>query len=179
MPFLIVQLAPFGTWLGANGNNFPEVRAKQDIVCKTVPNCWLASIMDVGDEKDIHPKDKRPVGERFALLARNKVYGENLLSEAPEFTELTMKKGEVSLKFANAGDGLEIRGESLQALDVTVDGELIQEWTAYADGDKVILSSEKFESGKKIQVKYAWTAFCVVNLYNSAGLAAKPFQEQV
>lgn len=175
LPFLFVQLAPFGNWLSVTGKKYPIVRQKQELVSKTVPGAYMASIMDVGDKKDIHPKAKRPVGERLALLARNKVYGEDLLSDAPEYESMEQTDGSLALRFANAGTGLSIKGKALQALELTVDGKKLKDYEASAQGDTVSIRSPKIHKGSAVKIAFAWTDYCEVNLYNSAGLSAKPF----
>lgn len=175
LPFLFVQLAPYGKWLGTTGEKYPILRQKQEIVSKTVPGCYMASIMDVGMEKDIHPKQKRPVGERLALLARGKIYGEDILCEAPEFESAEVQDGKLLLRFANAGDGLEIRGSELNAIEVTVDGKTVKYSMISARDDVLCICNEAIKADSKVSVHFAWVGYCEVNLYNSAGLSAKPF----
>lgn len=73
LPFLFVQLAPYGTWLGGTGEKYPELRRRQEMVSRRVPGAYMTSVMDLGMYEDIHPKHKKEVGERLALLARGKV----------------------------------------------------------------------------------------------------------
>lgn len=175
LPFLFVQLAPFGKWLGSTGEKYPILRQKQELVSKTVTGAYMASIMDVGDKKDIHPKRKRPVGERLALLARGKVYHEEILCEAPEFRKCDIQPGRLLMKFANAGERLELRGKKLQAISLTVNGRPISCDSASVMGDTLILSAKEISKDARMEVRFAWSGYCEVNLYNSVGLAAKPF----
>lgn len=175
LPFLFVQLAPFGTWLGGNGEKFPILRQKQALVSKTVPGTYMASIMDAGDNKDIHPKQKRPVGERLALLARSKIYGEDILCEAPEFATMEQGDGGLTLRFSNAGAGLSIKGKTLNALELTVDGKPLKRFAVKAQGDTLLIRSPRIRKDSAVKIAFAWTGYCEVNLYNSADLSAKPF----
>lgn len=176
LPFLFVQLAPFGKWMGATGDKYPILRQKQEIVSKTVPGCYMASIMDSGMEKDIHPKCKRPVGERLALLARGKIYGEDILCEAPEFQSANVEDGKLLLKFANVGSGLEIRGKNLNAIKIIVNGKAVKQSKVSAKGDTLTISADEIRKNDVIKVSFAWVAYCEVNLFSSAGLSAKPFE---
>lgn len=176
LPFLLVQLAPFGKWAGTTGDKYPILRQKQEIVSKTVPGCYMASIMDSGMEKDIHPKCKRPVGERLALLARGKVYGEDILCEAPEFRSAEVQDGKLLLTFANAGSGLEIRGKKLNAINIKLNGKSIKHSKISVKGNVLRIDSGIIQKNAKLRVEFAWQGYCEVNLYNSAGLSAKPFQ---
>lgn len=136
----------------------------------------MASIMDSGMEKDIHPKCKRPVGERLALLARGKVYGEDILCEAPEFRSAEVQDGKLLLTFANAGSGLEIRGKKLNAINIKLNGKSIKHSKISVKGNVLRIDSGIIQKNAKLRVEFAWQGYCEVNLYNSAGLSAKPFQ---
>lgn len=77
--FLIVQLPGFEKWMmNATKNQYSIIRSCQQYVTDTVKNTYLCSISDLGEEMDIHPKNKKDVGNRLALLARGHVYGEAL-----------------------------------------------------------------------------------------------------
>lgn len=106
LPFLFVQLAPYGTWLGGTGEKYPELRRRQEMVSRRVPGAYMTSVMDLGMYEDIHPKHKKEVGERLALLARGKVYKEELLCEPPALLGAERKGKKITLHFAHAGVGL-------------------------------------------------------------------------
>lgn len=176
LPFLFVQLAPFGRWMGVSGNQYPILRQKQELVSKTVPSCYMASIMDAGMKKDIHPKKKRPVGERLALLALGKVYGEDILCEAPEFLSAELQDGAVLLTFAHAGQGLVFRGKKLNAFRIAVDGKPLKHGKVSVKGNMLRIRSGEIKSNSNVAIRFAWSGYCEANLYNSAGLCAKPFR---
>ncbi|MBQ6812716.1 MAG: hypothetical protein IJP06_06320 [Agathobacter sp.] len=176
LPFFFVQLAPYGNWMGSTGEKYPILRQKQEWVSKNVPNTYMASIMDSGMEKDIHPKNKRVVGERLALLARKNIYGENILCEAPEYESAEVKDGELKLYFTHVGEGLHILGKQLNALELVVDGELVTKYKAFAKDNALSIKAEQIKKASQVNVNFAWTGYCEVNLYNSANLSAKPFQ---
>lgn len=175
LPFLFVQLAPFRKWLGIRAMNYPVLREQQEQVSKTVPNTWMASIMDVGMEWDIHPKRKRPVGERLALLACGKIYGEDVLCEAPELERAERTSDGLLMIFKNAGEGLRLSGEKLSALEVLADGIPVTNWKAMVSGNTIKLTASKIAAAKTIKICYAWEQYCKVNLYNSESLSAKPY----
>lgn len=76
LPFVCAQLAPFGTWMGNNGSNFPELREQQVRAAREVPGVWLASTSDVGNVYDIHSKVKAPVGRRLASRPQARLWRE-------------------------------------------------------------------------------------------------------
>lgn len=173
-PFLFVQLAPFNQWLGCTGENYPIIRACQAQVAKTVPGTWMASIGDVGMEWDIHPKDKRTVGNRLALLAQSHVYGETLLCEAPELMDVTRDGDSLVLRFANA-EGLHLTGTLQAMVGVTESGEC-RELTHAEIRDHALILPHCQEIR---QLKYAWTGYYEINLFNAAGIPAVPFEVTV
>ncbi|MBT2293139.1 hypothetical protein J7E73_29305 [Paenibacillus albidus] len=175
LPFLFVQLAPFGTWMIAHGGHYPIVRAQQEKVSKMVPKAYMASIMDAGMEFDIHPKNKRPVGERLALLARGKVYGENIVCEAPEVEHVTKTGTSLKIKFCHAGEGLVVKGDRINGLQLLINEEEINEFDTDVQDDLLLIRSDKINQTDKIEVRFAWMDYVKVNLYSSAGLPAKPF----
>jgi sialate O-acetylesterase len=175
LPFLFVQLAPFGSWRGATGDRFPLMREAQEQVSKTVPGTWMVSIMDDGEELDVHPRSKQPAGERLALLALGKVYGQDILCEAPDFEKAEVSEGHLTLTFLNCGDGLSLAGSTVDALEVHINGEKVSDFSVVADGARLRIDSDKFTRGVQVEVRFAWAGYCKVNLYNSANLPAKPF----
>lgn len=174
LPFLLVQLAPFQKWLECGGETYPLLRQKQDIAAHTVPDTYLTSIMDLGMYEDIHPKEKREIGRRLALLAQNHVYGMDNLSDPPEFTNVSRKNASIRLTFANSGDGLRLNGEVINSLKICQEGQLctIQKYNIGSDTITLYLNAL---SPAPVDISYAEEAYCEVNLYNSAGLPAKPF----
>lgn len=175
LPFLFVQIAPFRKWYSVTAQNYPILRIQQEWVSKTVPNTWMASIMDIGMEWDIHPKKKKAVGERLALLARGKVYGENVLCESPEFEKAEKKNRMVYIHFKNAGKGLEMKNSTLSALKILSDGQEMKALTVEIDNNIVIVKADQIDTTKEIEICFAMEQYCEVNLYNSIGLPAKPF----
>ena len=173
LPFLFVQLAPFESWLMCAGERFPEVRRQQETVSKTVPNTYMASIMDSGERLDIHPKRKRPAGERLARLALAKVYGFDAASDAPEAVSCAAVNGGAEVRFINCGEGLSVERGELNGLQAFGAGGAEFEVTAArADGDRLIISAR----GEIKEVRFAWTPYVDANLYGNGGLCAKPFR---
>ena len=187
LPFLFVQLAPFEQWLAITSQNYHIIRAAQQHAADTVPGAYMAVTSDVGQRFDIHPKMKRPVGHRLALQARRHVSGETgLLSEAPRLAGLEVAEGRLTLAFAHAGEGLRFAdatpfGERQDparfcGLSVTQDGQALDAnaLTAEARGDRVILTGPAIRAGAATEACIGKEDWYAVNLYNSAGLPARP-----
>lgn len=108
LPFLMVQLAPFGAWLQNGSDAYPTLRDRQARAARDIPGVWLTSSSDSGMEWDIHPKHKRPIGERLALLALGHIYGRDILCDAAEFESVKWEDGKRTLTFSY-GDGLHLK----------------------------------------------------------------------
>ncbi|MDO5411831.1 MAG: sialate O-acetylesterase [Lachnospiraceae bacterium] len=176
LPFLMVQLAPFGEWLTSTGTAYPVLRKAQDDAAKELTDVYLCSSSDSGMEFDIHPKQKRPIGERLALLAENHVYQEAVLADPPEAVSCKRRGEKIIISFRN-GQGLRIDGEKLEALEVWDEKEhpaTIER--AEIEGESLILTGN-FPA--KAVVSLAWKPYYKVNLYNRAKNPAKPFKMTV
>ena len=176
IPFLFVQLAPFKRWLECTGGGYAELRDSQQRVADTVSKTYMISIMDLGMADDIHPKKKKEVGERLALLAKGKVYGEKILCESPRINQIKRKKDRLILECLNCGEGLRKDSEDFSALQVLVKGGEVQLRAIYLQKDSIIIEFPEVIEGP-IEVRYAFGDFVEVDIYNSAGLPLCPFRK--
>lgn len=175
LPFLVVPLAPFDRWLGLNGDNFPEVRQQQEAAVRATPECWSTSIMDLGMPYDIHPKEKREIARRLALLASEKIYQIPTICEAPELCAVfRTTRNTIRLKFRNCTGGLYAEGELTELFRICQQGRprYIQGYTV-CDGE-IELTLEDADA-ETLEVSFAEAPYVCVRLYNEAGLPAKPF----
>jgi sialate O-acetylesterase len=174
-PFLFVQLPNFAK----AKEDWMTLRESQRQTNETVANTAMAITIDVGDPNDLHPANKKPVGERLALLARARVYGEKLVANGPLIKSAEpIGEGKLSLSFHNGESGLQAGANGAGKLGgFEVAGEDGQFAPAHAEisGSQIIVSSQKSITPK--QVRYAWAPnpFPSANLYNQEGLPASPF----
>ena len=173
LPFYVVQLPGYDSWMMQSSLDFPAIRRCQEEVADSVEDVYLCSISDVGEEKDIHPKDKKTVGHRLALLARKYTYGEELLADAPVLKKAERNGEKIVLTFANAGEGLRIAGDQVAALSITKEKEEIP-FTAEAEGSCLVLTPDTLPEDS-VKVDLAQTGWYQINLYNSADIPAIPF----
>jgi sialate O-acetylesterase len=176
LSFLFVQLAPFESWLETTGRDFPIVREKQEVVSKRLAKVYMASIMDVGMRYDIHPKNKRTVGERLSLLARGKVYGENIICESPEIEKIKREKDSIIIEFRNVGDEFILKGNSINGLQVLVEEREITAFNEAVEENRICINSKEIDENSKVEIRFAYTPYVEVNLYSSVGLSVKPFR---
>ncbi len=176
LPFLFVQLAPFEKWMGVLAVNYPILREQQEWVSKTVPGAYMISIMDAGSRLDIHPKNKRPVGERLARLAVGKVFGEEILCEAPEVLDIRLEDDSLVILFSHVGEGLQLKGPQLKSLEILTQGKAIMPFKVKVTQDSLVIQAANLSSARELEVRLAYQNYAEVNLYNSAGMPAKPFR---
>ena len=174
--FLCVQLAPFKAIKPEPAeSDWAELREAQLYATQVLPNAGMAVITDVGDEKDIHPRKKEPVGARLALAARAIAYGEKLEYSGPIYKGVEIKGNQAILNFTHVGRGLEARGGELKGFAICGDD---RNWVwgkaEIRDGNRVVVSSP--EVAKPVAVRYGWADYPVVNLWNKDGLPASPFR---
>jgi sialate O-acetylesterase len=130
--FLAVQLAPFKKIQPQPAeSDWAELREAQYLSTKALPKVGIAVINDVGEENDIHPKKKEPVGVRLALAARGIAYGEKIVYAGPTYKGVKFQNGTAVLSFNNVDGGLEVR-TPVQHAEFSPDGKRVM--TTTADG---------------------------------------------
>ena len=175
LPFLQVMLAPFWGWGMARAKEYPLLRKMQLKACSDVPQTYCACIMDAGDAENIHPRRKQPAGERLALLARKYVYGdENLDAWSPRATAAAFEGNNVVVSFSDSAGGLTAE-DGVKTIKAFIGDSEVENITAIAKGDKVIVSSPDFTDSKTVLIQYAEENYCEPNLVGGTGLPAFPF----
>ena len=172
-PFLFVQLAPFEP-----GTNYPELRHQQEIVEKTVKDTYMISIPDIGMRTDIHPKNKHDVGFRLAQKALGKVYGMDVVCDAPYAHKAELHGNDIVLHFADCKEII-ISGGALNAMKIFSEDGVVRMKSCVIDGNTLTLRTDCAGEKKQLRVEFAWTPYHEVNLYNEGGIPAKPFKLQI
>lgn len=167
LPLLMVELAPY------KGTK-PEFREVQQHLAREVPGVGLVTTVDVGDANDIHPTNKKPVGERLALLARKQVYGEDVVASGPHFAKATFAGGKAVVTFTDLGGGLVATGGTLQGFALVGPEGTSVDASATIVGTTVEVTAPGVVEAKA--VRYAWAPAPVATLTNKAGLPAFPFR---
>ncbi|MEP7376730.1 MAG: sialate O-acetylesterase [Chitinophagaceae bacterium] len=178
LPFIYVQLPNFmdANYLPSE-SQWATLRESQ-LKSLSVPNTAMAVAIDLGEWNDIHPDNKKEVGERMALAAKKIAYGENIVHSGPIYQSLKTEGNKIIITFDHTGSGL-----------ITNDGEEISEFAiagadkkfvwakAQVEGDKIIVWNDAVQ--EPLYVRYAWADNPVnPNLYNKEGLPASPFQNK-
>jgi sialate O-acetylesterase len=173
--FLLVQLAPYQKIVEQPAESaWAELREAQLMATHVLPKVGMAVITDVGEENDIHPKKKEPVGGRLALAARAIAYGESIVGSGPEYLGNSVKGNKVTLRFKNVGQGLIAKDGPLKGFAIAGEDHKFVKAEAEIEGDTIVVHADQVE--KPVAVRYGWANFPVVNLWNKEGLPATPFR---
>ena len=174
-PFLVVQLAPYRKIVDEPAeSDWAELREAQLRTAQTLPKTGMAVITDVGNENDVHPRQKEPVGARLALAARSIAYGEPIVGSGPENVGMDVKGDRAVLRFKNVGQGLVAKDGPLKGFAVAGEDRKFVNADAAIEGDTVVVHSEKV--AHPVAVRFGWANYPVVNFWNKDGLPASPFR---
>ena len=171
-PFLFVQLANYAR-TGEN-SEWPEVREAQHLALD-LRNTGEAVTIDIGESRDIHPKNKQDVGLRLALAAEKIAYGRDVVYSGPDYRQISIEGKDVRVWFDHAeqglktSDGLEPKGFAIAGSD-----HRFVPAQARIDGYTVVVSSPQVAN--PLAVRYAWGDDPAATLYNTADLPASPFR---
>ena len=187
LPFLLVQIP-------GNGNDvtpvapqgMPWTREAQLMALK-LPKTGMAVTLDIGDVAEVHPDNKRFVGERLGIAARGVVYGEKIVFSGPIYTSSKIADGKIAVEFDSIGSGLTpgqapwvastgkpLPTDKLVGFYIAGADKKWVEAEAKIEGNSVIVSSPQVSDPQA--VRYGWANTPQVNLYNREGLPASPFR---
>lgn len=181
--FLLVMLPGYGSLLQSGPTMNPDhptshswawMRESQ-LASLELPATGVANTIDLGDVKNIHPKDKAPIGQRLALLAARDTLGLEIEASGPVFRKATTKGDRLVIQWDHAA-GLSTT-DGAAPREFWIADEAAEDWkpaTAKIVGETIELHSS--EIAKPAVVRYAFTGKPKVNLVNGAGLPAYPFR---
>lgn len=172
LPFYFVQIAP--KEYNGGDDQGALVREQQEQVWHAVPKTGMVNISDkVDDLKNIHPKDKRPVGERLAAFALAEVYGKDAGKyKSPYFKSAEIKKNRIIVSFEEASGGLQCSGAAIEGLEIG-DSQAFFPAQGMILGEQIVAWSNQVKSPK--YVRYAF-GLNPGNLSDSAGNPVLPFR---
>lgn len=197
IPFYFCQLANYSLKkTEPSESEWAETREAQSRAL-SLPATGQAVLIDIGEAGDIHPRNKKDVGERLADIALAQNYGKNVVPSGPVFDSMRIEGNAIRLRFLHAEGGLVARplparydvrtlvGETAPLVRNSPDSELEgfaicgadHKWVwadAKIDGDSVLVSSDRVPV--PIAVRYGWADNPTCNLCNGAGLPASPFR---
>ncbi len=177
-PFYFVQLS---SWNANNGNSekgseWAELREAQTMTL-SLPNTGMAITTDIGDAKDIHPKNKQDVGKRLAAIALNKTYAKNNVYTGPVYQSFKTEGNKMILSFNNIGGGLITKDKYgyLKGFEIAGADQKFHYAKAFIDGDKVVVMCDAVTN--PLAVRYGWADDAGENnLFNKEDFPAAPFR---
>jgi sialate O-acetylesterase len=178
-PFLFVQLATFGsaTANSNNGSNWAELREAQAITL-SLPATGMAVTTDIGDAKDIHPKNKQDVGKRLALIALHDVYKQPGEFTGPVYQSMKVSGNQMELSFTHKGSGWLVKdadGASIKGFEIAGADKKFLPAKAKIKGDKIIVFNDNVQ--QPVAVRYNWVDDASAgNLFNKENFPAAPFR---
>ena len=175
-PFLFVQLANYlektedpvdSAWAGLR-------EAQRQSLSEA--NTAMVVAIDKGEWNDIHPVDKKTLGQRLALAARAVALGEKPEYQGPEPASVTAEGSKLKLSFHHSGTGLVLKGTDNSFAIAGADGQY--RWAqVQLKGEHLLLSHPDIKT--PVKVRYGWADNPPAVLYNSDGLPAGPFEASV
>lgn len=171
LPFVIIQLSAY-----ENTNFWPYTREIQDSVAHATTNAALVSTIDVGAATSIHPRNKKPVGERCVLPIRKLFYNDDVVCSGPSYESVRFEDGKAFINF-NFANGLRTITNILSGFEICDETNVYQPITnAEIAGNTLVVWKNGISKPKA--VRYGWSNFPPANLYNSSNLPANPFRSK-
>lgn len=171
-PFYYVQIAPFNYGDVERGTLIRE----QQVKLLEVPRTGMVVISDhVENVKDIHPRYKKPVGERLANLALNDTYGkQEIVARSPVYKRMAVEKNRIRIWFENVPTGLMSRGKDLTEFQIAGEDRKFVPARARIDGNTVVVSSKQVKN--PVAVRFGWPNQSIPNLFSKEGLPVSCFR---
>nr|WP_082855956.1 sialate O-acetylesterase [Mucilaginibacter sp. L294] len=178
LPFYYVQVAPHAyEKFDSTLNDYAFFREIQEKVGE-MNNTAMAVTMDVGDAKNIHPTNKKPVGDRLARIALNRTYGMLYINyQGPHVDYVTFLKKKAIVNYLPASIKTGLRTNDAAGpkyFMVAGDDQLFYAAEAKIVGNTIELTAKQVK--KPVAVRYAFTNYPTTNLENGDGLPAVPFR---
>ncbi|OKS87317.1 hypothetical protein RG47T_2777 [Mucilaginibacter polytrichastri] len=176
LPFIYAQLPNFmEVQYSPSESQWAEMRESQ-LKALAVPNTAMSVNIDAGEWNDIHPLDKKDVGERLALGAEKLAYhDETVVLSGPIYQSAKIEGNKITLTFNNIGSGLAAKdGGELQYFAIAGKNKKYVWAKARIEGNTVVVWNDDIT--EPLYVRYAWADNPEgANLYNKDGLPASPF----
>ena len=175
-PFLFCQLSSIRT-NGYKSAFWPDFRDQQRKFVETIPNTGMAVTSDHGLPADVHPREKREIGRRLALIACAQVYGEKIEFSGPQPVRALAHGSAVEIIFSHAAGLKTSDAKAASSFEVVGDDGIFHLATATRSAEKVLLSVPEVSSPRR--VRYGWEPFSAGNLVNGDGLPTSTFEISV
>lgn len=172
-PFYIAQISGYNSW----GDSTVRIQDAQRRIVKNTPNTRMVVTADLDVADDIHPKNKKPVGERFADLSLKNIYKQKeALVESPEINEILYQGNKVIIRLNNA-DGLYSKNRNSQLFEIAGNDGNFFPAKATIKSNEIILQSKEVRNPTK--VRYAWSNTARLDIFNMNHLPLSSFTTEL
>lgn len=168
LPFYFAQLSSL------NRPSWPQFRDTQRRLVSEIPNSGMVVTTDAGHPTDVHPRDKKSVGERFASLALNDTYGFRKAPRSPEPLSAERKGDMVIISFSCSDRLKTSDGLPLREIEVSESGNYFRPATARIRGNRLEINAPG-----AIAVRYGWKPYSTGNLTGESGLPVSTFRLKI
>ena len=169
LPFYFAQIAPYEYNEDQKSQGLREAQSK---VLNQVEKTGMAVLMDIGEELDIHPENKKDVGERLSLHALKNEYGRDVITNGPMYSRHIIRENHIEVFFEYAENGLISKGD-LKGFEVAGSEGVFYQANATISNNSIRVFSK--EVPKPLHVRYGWKNWFVGTLFNNHGLPAPSF----
>ncbi|MCC6406865.1 MAG: sialate O-acetylesterase [Planctomycetes bacterium] len=174
LPFLVVQLPGWGEPATRPGESaWAELREAQAL-SRSLPRVELAITLDLPASTAFHPREKRPIAHRLALLARARVLGEKLDALGPRMKSVAFESRDVRVRFDHAEGLRSTSARELSGFQLAGADRKWHDARARIEGEDVVVSAESVPA--PVAVRYGWADLPAVDLVDGSGLPAEPFR---
>ena len=167
LPFYFVQLPPY------KDKTWPPFRQAQLDCYQKIDHCGMVVSEGCGDLNDIHPRTKKPIGDRLATAISAEVYGHRHVHYGPMLDTVSFKKGQALVRFNHSGSGLVLNANASEAFEIAGLDQVFYPAQYKLNQDSIRLWHPQVES--PAYVRYAYKPYPQMHLFNKEGLPASPF----
>ncbi|WP_416307283.1 sialate O-acetylesterase [Neptunicella sp. SCSIO 80796] len=174
LPFLFVQLAAYLKHQKVQPNSAWAYLRDSQKQTLSLDNTGMAVTIDIGNQQDVHPRNKQDVGKRLWLQANNRVYGQANVPGGPDYQQYQIRDDKIIISFKYA-EGLASKdNHAIKGFIIAGEDKVFYPGIAKINGETVTVSNPAVK--KPVAVRYAWSDYPEVNLVNTQGLPATPFR---
>ena len=178
LPFIYAQLPGFGDrQLLPVESNWAILREEMRQAESQIPNSAMVVTIDLGEWNDIHPLNKKPIGERMALSANQLIEKVASTSSGPRMESASKTGNQIIIRFKPSGGNptIDQRDEDeLQYISIAGKDRKFVWAKARIENNTLIVWSD--DIAEPMFVRYAWSDFPEGNLVNEQGFPASPFE---
>lgn len=172
-PFYYVQIAPHGDDKEIGSALLREAQMK---CAKRITRSGMAVIMDIGEQKGIHPPQKELVGRRLAYWALGDTYGRRVSYASPEYESMQVNANKIVLSFRNAEDGLTSYYKELANFEIAGEDKVFHPAKARIITGKGTIEVWNEKVSKPVAARYAFKSYAKGDLFNTYGLPVSSFR---